>query len=92
MTKEAKKETADALSQADLRKQSLTAQQAQSEAAHAAFVESRNRYFSGISDYTTVLTALNTYQSAELNLITAQRDYVAALVNLQYLAAEQVAR
>jgi NodT family efflux transporter outer membrane factor (OMF) lipoprotein len=51
-------------------------------AAQAAFEESRKRYAEGIAEYLPVLTALASVQSAELNIVTAERDLLAARIDL----------
>ncbi len=51
-------------------------------AAEAAFEESRTRYAEGVSEYLPVLTALASVQRAELDIVTAHRDLIAARIAL----------
>ncbi|MGH1340108.1 MAG: TolC family protein [Nannocystales bacterium] len=51
-------------------------------AAKAAFEESRTRYAEGVSEYLPVLTALASLQRAELDIVTAHRDLIAARIDL----------
>jgi len=51
-------------------------------AAKAAFEESRTRYAEGVAEYLPVLTALASLQRAELDIVTAHRDLIAARIDL----------
>ena len=75
-------EVEDALLREKQQKEILALYREQQEAAEAAFEESRTRYAEGVSEYLPVLTALASSQSAELNLVTAQRDLLAARIDL----------
>ena len=78
-----------ALRSASIREEELLAQvQAvaeQEEAARLALQESRARYIEGITPYLSVLTALSTWQAADLKLIDTRRQLLATRVDL-YLA------
>lgn len=52
------------------------------EAARLAFEDSRDRYAHGLVTYTTVLQSLATYQNAELQTLSAQRNLVGARLTL----------
>ena len=64
------------------RDEELTARQTQVQAARMSFDESRIQYLGGLTPYVSVQTALNTLQMAELGLIQARRDRLAAHITL----------
>lgn len=64
------------------RRLQLSAATEQSSAANAAYDNARDRYLAGLDSYTTVLTAWNALQQAELSLLLAQRDLLGARVQL----------
>jgi len=64
------------------RDEELAARQAQVEAARLSFDESRIQYLGGLTPYVSVQSALNTLQMAELGLIQARRDRLAAHITL----------
>ncbi len=75
-------EVEDALMREKKQKEILELYREQQAAAHAAFEESRARYAEGVSEYLPVLTALESAQNAELNIVTAERDLLAARIDL----------
>jgi NodT family efflux transporter outer membrane factor (OMF) lipoprotein len=83
------REVEDALVREQQQRDVVAAQVATAEAAHAAFDESRKRYEEGLSEYLPVLTALNALQQAQLNVITAQRDLIAARIQLHRALGDQ---
>ncbi len=72
----------DALVQEKRQSEVLALYREQLTAAEAAFVESRSRYAEGVAEYLPVLTALSSAQQAELNVVTAERDLLAARIAL----------
>lgn len=76
------REVEDALVRERKRQEMLEAYREQAAAAEAAFEESRQRYAVGLSEYLTVLAALNTHQQSELSVVTAHRDLIAARIAL----------
>ena len=60
----------------------LEAVQARIEAAELLYTESRSRYVQGLSDYLTVLVALDSRQQAVLDLLQAERDLLSARIQL----------
>lgn len=64
------------------RREEVAARTAQVDAAKLSFEESRNRYTGGLVPYVNVMTALNTFQNAELGLIQARRDLLTAHIDL----------
>lgn len=76
------REVEDALVQEERQSEVLALYREQHEAAEAAFVESRSRYAEGVAEYLPVLTALASAQQAELNVVTAERDLLAARIAL----------
>ncbi len=52
-------------------------------ASRNAFQESRRRYIAGLAAYLDMLTALNTMQQAELNVVRARRNTVSARIQLR---------
>jgi NodT family efflux transporter outer membrane factor (OMF) lipoprotein len=64
------------------RGETLVAVRARVEAAELLYTESRSRYLQGLSDYLTVLNALDSRQQAQLDLLQAQRDIVSARIQL----------
>jgi NodT family efflux transporter outer membrane factor (OMF) lipoprotein len=78
----AMREVEDALIREQQQRDVLAAQIATAEAAQQAFDESLARYREGLSEYLPVLTSLTALQQAQLNVITAQRDLIAARIQL----------
>jgi len=50
------------------------------EASQLAFTEARERYAAGLTNYLTVLTAINAQQQAELNVLSAHRSLIDARI------------
>ena len=75
-------EVEDALVRETQQAEVLALYREQHAAAQAAFEESRRRYAEGISEYLPVLTALASVQRAELDIVTAKRDLLAARIDL----------
>ena len=75
-------EVEDALAQERERTLALAAQTQQLEAAREAAQQARARYAQGLNDYLTVLTALNTAQRAELEVINSRRSQLDARIQL----------
>ncbi|TPV94486.1 MAG: efflux transporter outer membrane subunit [Myxococcales bacterium FL481] len=78
----ATREVEEALLREREQRRVVEALEAQWEAARVALDETRRRYRSGLGAYLPVLTALNTAQQAELGLVTARRDLLAARITL----------
>lgn len=78
----AMREVEDALVREQQQRDVVAAQIATAEAAQQAFDESLARYREGLSEYLPVLTSLTALQQAQLNVITAQRDLIAARIQL----------
>lgn len=72
----------DALMREEHQTEALALHREQLQAASQAFDESTRRYTAGLSQYLTVLTAVGSAQQAELSVITAQRDLLAARISL----------
>ncbi len=60
----------------------LAAIQRRVQAAELLYTESRSRYVQGLSDYLTVLSALDARQQAQLDELQAQRDLLSARIQL----------
>ena len=60
----------------------LDAYSTQFEAASSALKQSKQRYVLGVADFQTVLTAINTKQLAELNMIEARVARIVARISL----------
>jgi NodT family efflux transporter outer membrane factor (OMF) lipoprotein len=60
----------------------LAAQERQVEAARLLLQESRERYLAGLTTYLPVLTALATYQAAQIQLLQTRRDLLGLRVQL----------
>lgn len=52
------------------------------EASRLAFTEAQQRYAAGLTSYLTVLTAINSQQQAELNVLSAHRDLIDARITV----------
>ena len=76
------REVEDALVREHEQAQVVAALHEQVESAKSALEETRHRYQAGLGEYLPVLTALNTSHQAELSLVTAQRDLLAARIAL----------
>lgn len=74
--------TESALTQDTEQVRRLDAVREQAQAASDAFDAARERYASGIGDYLTVLSTLVTSQNADLAALQAQRDALAARIQL----------
>ncbi|MEE9386147.1 MAG: TolC family protein [Nannocystaceae bacterium] len=75
-------EVDDAWSRETQQSEVLTATRSQSRAADEAFAEAKRRYRDGLGAYLGVLAALQAAHQAELSVITAQRDLIAARIQL----------
>ena len=75
-------EVEDALIREEQQETVLELYEQQYEAANAAYEESRKRYAEGVAEYLPVLTALASVQRAELDIVTAKRDLIAARIAL----------
>ena len=75
-------EVEDALIREEQQVEVLKLYEEQYEAAKSAFEESRKRYAEGVAEYLPVFTALATVQRAELDIVTAKRDLIAARIAL----------
>ncbi|MCB1152232.1 TolC family protein [bacterium] len=62
--------------------EALTAYQGQFEAAQAALDQSTERYLTGLTDYVSVLAAINAKQAAELSVIQTHRQMIDARLAL----------
>ncbi len=60
----------------------LEAVLARAEAAELLYTESRSRYVAGLTDYLTVLNALDVRQQAQLDLVQARRDLLSSRIQL----------
>lgn len=75
-------EVEDALLREQQQEELLELYEQQYDAAKAAFEESRTRYAEGVSEYLPVLTSLASVQRVELDIVTAERDLIAARIAL----------
>ena len=75
-------EVEDALLRETQQAEVLALYKEQHVASKAAFEESRTRYAEGVAEYLPVLTALASVQRAELDIVTAHRDLIAARIDL----------
>lgn len=75
-------EVQDAAQREDAQARVLTLYGAQAEAARMAFEEARAQYTGGLSTYLTVLTALNTWQQAQLNELSAWQTLMNTRIEL----------
>ncbi len=64
------------------RQATLVAVEKRVRAAELLYTESRSRYVQGLSDYLTVLNALDSRQQAQLDRLQAQRDLLSARIQL----------
>lgn len=81
-TLQAMREVEDAMVRERLQRDALELAQQQAETAEQAFEESRARYAAGLSEYLPVLTALASAQQAQIDVINAHRDLIAARIDL----------
>ncbi len=70
----AMREVEDALAQEERQREAIRRLAAQAELAAETLTQARERYAAGLSDYLTVLTALDRLQGVERNLLAARRQ------------------
>lgn len=75
-------EVQDAAWREEAQGRALEAARLQEQAAHMAFDEAREQYTRGLSTYLTVLTALNTWQQAQLSALSAQQTLLNTRIEL----------
>jgi multidrug efflux system outer membrane protein len=76
------KEVEDALIQEENQRIYVEKLGIQTELARKTLTEARQRYINGLGDYLPVLTALQTHQETESNLLTAQKQLVSYRIQL----------